>query len=289
MKIVLLGCDGFLGKELDSRLQVPGNEILLVGRRSSSEPNYISTNDPNYLDQIASFSPEIVINAMAAWGSQTSQLEILEANLLTPAKLFFALSNQPITWIQCNSYYNYTYDEIGIDRDDYSLLRRHFTEMASEMSKANISRFFEIRLPHLVGANQPPEKIIPQLVSSLKSGVTLELGSGNQVIPMLHVSDAARQIIWMAENKNSYPRQKTLFASIPVSQLSIKMIVNQLEILYGNQGNFRFGQIEDRIHEQYMNTKFGGIQILLQQATLYSLEEILLEYLSKNRDLHEIS
>lgn len=277
MKILILGASGFLGKELTRFLETHENQILKVGRNATiqSSSTYLSANNPNYLDKIADFNPEIVINAMAAWGSNKSTLEILEGNLLRPLEIFALFEKKKILWVQCNSYFNYWYEQKGTDRDQYSMYKRHFTEIAIGSSNTSLTRIIDLRLPHLTGAKQPKDKIIPQIIHALISQKPLNLSSGNQVIPITHVSNVAGQIQELIAGSGHLVSNYEVCYCPPVAQISLREIVAHLENMTGLTGQFNFGFMPDRTYEDYVNVRFSGKVLNSVQSTSLDLEMTL--------------
>lgn len=283
MKILILGATGFLGAELVNILRQEQNQLLLVGKRPRNlmPHHYVSTQDLGLIAQIKKFSPEIVINAMGSWGDHLSSDELFEANFGVALRIFNELQNNLIHWVQCNSYFNYTFDETNEDRNLYSMYRRKFVDYSMALSENSNVRFSEIRLPHLVGGTQPQGRLIQLAAHSLKTNQALDLGSGSQILPLLHVVDAARQIVWIAMQSCNIPGY-FLFASEPLCQMSVREIMDHLIAVSGRQAVFNFSALSDRRQENYEKIKFNGEKLVMNNVVSIGLDQILNEYFRKD-------
>lgn len=292
MRILLLGSTGFLGKEILQMIDIESNHVLCVGRHKEvvQSSRYLSTENPRYLNEIADFQPDVVINAMAAWGKDRNELELASGNLIHPLEIITTLETSIYKWIQCNSYFNYWYERNGYDRDLYSMYKRHFTEIASNHANETNSILIDVRLAHLVGANQNNNQIIPRMINAISQGIPLQMSSGKQFLPLIHVSDAAAKICSLIDSSlvtqhkvNKYWRCHTA----PVAQLSLKTIANKLEDLMGVEGRFYFDSALDRTTEDYVPVVFESDPITHNSLSMNEIDAVFRDCISGQKTIND--
>jgi nucleoside-diphosphate-sugar epimerase len=265
----VLGAKGFLGQELVKNLRDSNFNVLALHRISEN-----STSNLELLsDQLVKFQPRVVVNCMASWGSATSIEQQIDSNLFTPLGLFLNLPSETKTWLQCNSYFNKYFERVGVDKDDYSGLRRTFTELAIKISH-NKREFaiHELHLPHLIGKGQRDSNLVSLALKALESGRRLEVGSGKQVIPVLSVADAAEAIKRQLSSKFTKSFVKTDVN--PVEELTVRNLLAKLAATSSKKLDVDFDAKRDRPNEFY-DSIFPTIGQEDKISTYKSLDETL--------------
>lgn len=222
------------------------------------------------------FAPEIIINCMASWGVNSSPESQLDSNLLTPLGVLLNIPQETKLWVQCNSYFNKYYEKFGSDKDQYSRLRRVFTEQATYLAAANRSiAIHEVMLPHLVGAGQRSTNLVPSAFTAFRSNSKLSVGSGNQVIPILSVQDAAFEII----SKTGMLAEGTFKQSDvnPVVEITVRKLLERIQTAVSSDVNVDFDSSRDREKEFYEGI-YGTVGFGEANKNYKSLEEILGEF-----------
>lgn len=177
-KIVILGGNGFIGNSLYNHLNSQYNTIK-IGHKTE-----------NALDIIKSFEPTTIINCSASRPDATFK-ESLEANLMYQTDFLnsIILEGKPVLkWIQVGSYF-----EIQIKNgrnDNYSVHKNIFRAILDDAYNKNLINLTTIILPHVFGPGENPNRIISTLTRELKEGRAVSVSSGEQYLPILHISDA---------------------------------------------------------------------------------------------------
>ena len=181
--VLLLGANGFIGRKIvdlvDSKYR-----IIPVKRDLQRKQAFLEENRP------------IAIINCAASDHNAGLDDSLLVNIDYPLKWLEALqrsANLEIKWIQAASYYEL---QIPYGRKDfYSIHKMEFrTNLLSAMKSSNFEPIV-VFLPHIFGEGQKPTSLLPSLIRYLREGDELNLTTGRQFLPLLHVDDAARALI----------------------------------------------------------------------------------------------
>jgi len=199
MSILVLGGRGFLGQTLVEHFNAAGVYPCLVIRGEETEfGSWIHVKGcGKHGKQFESCSPTVVINAAATW--KTTDTSVLKRdNFDFPQLVLQHLGGNPTRWIQTNSFFNYAFDLEGFDLDPYAYWRRQASEKIQNLSTDRGFEFSEIRLPHLIGGSSDRDRMVPALVRALVENRNFDINRPNVFLPVVHVSDAARQIALLA-------------------------------------------------------------------------------------------
>lgn len=275
-RILILGFSGYLGKEVQKNLG-PENVYMGVSTTQKDETiKNISPFDITFRDDIRKFRPDIVLNMAASWINPTKNKDQMEfSNYILPILVAEIVMEFKPIWYQVNSYYNYFFDEFGYDKDIYSALRRQATDYLR-------TRFdlIEFHLPHILGSDDKPFRIFPVIINSLLSNIAVDLTSGNQFLPILHVCDAARIISSEIEN----PLTRVIDIK-PTACETIKSFALQInKILVGDFNLLKFGMIPDSPNEIYkketITSHYFGKSSQYEVFALQNIKSIILSYVT---------
>lgn len=281
-KILLLGGNGFLGKQLQALLDPLSFEVLLVTRTLNNQSTFpqIQTTDSTWLDSIALFDPDITVNMLAAWGPKINDAELWVSNFSLAEQVSSAIGRNKVHhWIQCNSYFNYFFDISGEDKDQYSYLRRIFTEqlIANFQESWAIS---ELRLPHLTGVGQSKTQLLPNLIEAIFLNQKMELSSGTQYLPTATARNISEDILKVISSPRFIGHKYWKIA--PTEQLTIRQIVEIIEKVSARKANVVFGALEDRDKEFYSSIAFLGEEIDSNSNARIRINQVVEEYLDVN-------
>lgn len=181
--VLLLGANGFIGRKI---LNVAESKYRIIPVKRDLQQKQA------FLEEVR---PVAIINC-AASEHQAGYDESYFVNIDYPLKWLEALERIPklgVKWIQAASYFEL---QIPFGRiDHYSI---HKMEFRTKFLSAKKSQRFEptaVFLPHIFGDGQKPNALFPSLIRHLKEGDVLNLTTGRQYLPLLHVDDAANALI----------------------------------------------------------------------------------------------
>ena len=190
--VLVLGGGGYVGSHF--RNTYPGDHYIFI-RHSD-----IKSIRPEFYKQV-----KTILN-LSASKLHASKEESRAANFGFPKEILQQFSNQPIKWVQAASYY-----ELQVTKgrsDNYSLdklaFRNFLVELAADKQDLTITALF---LPHIFGGSEAESRIIPTL-KKMNDGTDVVLGGKNQLLPILHITDAVRALYQalMTEQELCTPR-----------------------------------------------------------------------------------
>jgi nucleoside-diphosphate-sugar epimerase len=176
--VLVLGGSGYVGSHFRSKF--PGNNFIFLKHQDEKSLQYQVYTKVN-----------IVLNLSSSKLSASPQ-ESRTANFDYPNRILKRVIDHPVKWIQVASYY-----ELQVPKgrnDHYSLDKLNFRifleELATQNQNLNVTSLI---FPHIFGGSENKSRIIPTL-TKMNNGEKVILGGQNQLLPILHISDAVRAL-----------------------------------------------------------------------------------------------
>lgn len=274
-RVLILGASGRLARQITLSLGVNW-EVIGVGRDDRSrlprEVRYFSRFDSEAIAYLRLWRPNVVLNLAATWRGAANR-DIWKSSFEFPTLVAATLRRISTLWVQVDSYYNIYHELYGVDKDFYSQTKRVFFESLQAQDQG--FKKVQILAPHLVGKNEPEGRLFQALVSGLSSWRVVELSSGDQFVPYVHLADAAAQIVGILE--------KARISGLTVERIQLQRldcqtpreIARQVAALLGADPNLlRFGQVPEREREFCSPVPLDGIEKWLAEPMM-TLREIV--------------
>lgn len=202
-KLLVLGARGRLGKAFIDR-HSKSFEIIEFGskERLPQGGREYHSQISSLMDLFVNNRPDLIMNLAAVWGPSVSNDEIWEAGYEFPKRVLelFEEQNQGVRWIQVDSYYNLYSDLYGVDKDFYSRTKRIFFELLAN-SKSQVAPV-QVIAPHLVGPSEPANRFFRVLTEGIFNRQIVHLGSADEFLPYLHLTDAAEQLFFICQTRS---------------------------------------------------------------------------------------
>jgi nucleoside-diphosphate-sugar epimerase len=204
-----------------------------------------STELPELVERTDS---DVVINAAVSYGRNEVMSAVVETNTLLPVQLAESLTKKPdALFMHTDTFfakappsYEYLAAYRETKRSAVTLLRM----LDSKLKIVNM------RLEHLYGPYDEPQKFIPHMVQAIVAGISpVALTSGTQRRDLIHVRDAARACRCIIEGISSLSSGFTTLEVGSGESRTIRSIVEQIKALSGSASELRFGAVPDRIGE----------------------------------------
>lgn len=210
LSIALIGANSFLAKELILYFNKNSCKLSLYAREKqdhiNASHNFVKFEYPDLpiiFDELLNFD---VILYTAAAGVQANKNEefkvIYDINFYLPFQIVSYLNNNSYKgkFISFGSYFEignnqdqtpYTEEDIVFSKNN---IPNAYCDSKRLLSRYYINRqyninWFHLILPSLYGNTENKDRLIPYLVSSLKSGLQPKTSSGIQLRQYLHVTD----------------------------------------------------------------------------------------------------
>lgn len=195
-KLLVLGARGRLGKAFIDR-HSKSFEIIEFGskERLPQGGREYHSQISSLMDLFVNNRPDLIMNLAAVWAPSASKDEIWQAGYEFPKRVLGLIKEEDpcVGWIQVDSYYNLHFDLFGVDKDHYSRTKRIFFELL-EKSTSQVAPV-QVIAPHLVGPSEPANRFFRVLTEGIFNRQLFHLGSSNTLLPYLHLTDAADQLL----------------------------------------------------------------------------------------------
>ena len=217
MRVLISGASGFIGTALTQKLLERGDEVIHLVRRDPvhkdsirevrwdpTDPSSVDPHDLRGIDAAFNFSGATVSKR---WTRRYKQViaDTRIGSVRTLNSIFAGMANPPGTVITASG--------LGIygDRGDEQLTERsrpgvgYLAEVAVpwELATAEAGelgcRTLTARFAVVMGASGGP---LSNLVRPFRLGLGGRLGDGRQWSPWVHIDDAARALLFMADNES---------------------------------------------------------------------------------------
>ena len=270
-KILISGINGFLGSQLAKHLHpnfdIIGLEYSLVNLHRIQKDNFeVYSTESNSLESVFEENKLFaIIHAATLYRRQNESLiNLLNTNISLPVQLL-ELSNKYNVEIFLNtdSFFNnpeYSYSYLS----DYTLSKRHALEWIKLSSKSSKCKVVNMKIFHMYGEDDSPQKFIPFIIEKIKSDVSiLDLTPGLQTRDFIYVKDvvaAFEHVINSIELLKQYQNFDIgTGKSSTIKELAtlIKDVANSSTILNFGGLAYREGEIMESKVENFELNKIG--------------------------------
>ncbi|HDL7834888.1 TPA: NAD(P)-dependent oxidoreductase [Yersinia enterocolitica] len=251
MKILITGISGYLGSQLANALM---QEHEVTGTvRSGSEYgrisdikkiNFINISDNNWLDKIASLSPDIVINTAALYGRKGELLsELIDANIQFPLRILEALAaiERKCLFLHCGT-------SLPANVSQYALTKSQFSVLAKKYYSKPDCKFIDLQLEHFFGPFDDQTKFTSYVIHSCSNNIDLKLTAGLQHRDFIYINDLISAFKVIISNQESLVSGESISIGSGHT-ITIRAFVEMVAKAANYQGQLQFGVIPIRENE----------------------------------------
>jgi len=212
MKIFITGATGFIGKHLVNKLVEEGHNITinLFGEEQSPFSNKILTyklNEDNILTDTKYFKQEAfdgIIHLASLYitlHKPEDAIRLIDSNVRFSTYILECASQAKIKWFVntgtfWQNYENADYSPVNL----YAATKQAFESIAKFYIDTNQIKFCTLRLCDTYGPDDTRPKIFNLWNRIAKSGETLEMSAGNQVIDISYIDDIVEAFFMLASH-----------------------------------------------------------------------------------------
>ncbi len=267
--LVITGSTGFLGRHfIDSDFARLHNIYRVVRAERFEQLTSIEQKSKRYIQSAASINeitdflglingPINVVHLATQFASQHSHSDVqpmLDTNVVLPTKLAEALAQTRKDGLFLNistlfqRFEGQEYSPISL----YASTKEAILRILDFYAQSKQMSVVDLTVGDMYGFGDVRPKLIPYLVRALIKEEEVTVGSGSQVLSLLHVKDAVRALIaaielGRQENQNSVMRVGT----IPLRYLTVKELIELMQTISGQKFNIEFDGSRDRPREIY--------------------------------------
>ena len=284
MKTILItGINGFLGshlaKTLASEYKIIGLEYSLDNLSRIEACGFKMYSSETDMERIFTENKIFtIIHAATVYrrDNTVSIDKLIKTNILLPTNLCeLADKHNCKLFINTDTFFNdpasnYTY------LPDYTLSKKHVLEWLKLIPKK--CKLVNMKLFHMYGSDDAPNKFIPQIISSLKNNLPfLDVTLGEQTRDFIYIDDvvSAYQVVI-----RKYSQLRGTYHSFQVAtnnSISIKELLLHLKVITGSSTILNFGAIPYRENELMKSKADNSTLCALGWKPKYTIKEGLQE------------
>ena len=267
--LVITGSTGFLGRHfIDSDFAGLHNIYRVVRTERFEQLTLSEQKSKRFIQSSAGINeltdffglingPINVVHLATQFASQHSLGDVqpmLDTNVALPTKLAEALAKTRKDGLFVNistlfqRFEGQEYSPISL----YASTKEAILRILDFYAQSRQMSVVDLTVGDMYGFGDVRPKLIPYLVRSLLEEEKVTVGSGSQVLSLLHVKDAVRALtaaieLGRQENQSSVVRVGT----IPSRYLTVKELIELMQIISGRKFNIEFDGSRDRPREIY--------------------------------------
>ena len=261
MKILLTGPTGFLGTHL-LRALVENNHMVIGLKRRNSNISKFS----NIKGQVSFFdiedglehlfnqcrNIELVIHTATCYGNKGKPLsEILKTNVLLPLHIMeLASLHKNCTFINTDTFFCKAEDGYAY-LAEYIVTKKLFYQLGTHYALKNNCSFINIRLEHMYGPGDGPEKFIPSILRKMMNHIPeITLTLGEQVRDFVYIDDVVNAYIKIINSRKTMENRGVSYFEVGGGMVhSIKDFVTIAHTMIKSKSNLLFGVLSYRENE----------------------------------------
>lgn len=204
MIVVLTGGTGYVGRHVAARCADLGWQVHVLTRSASRIPEMLAGRVTRHDCEgsvkelatiLAEVEPDCVVHlASASTGIHTAELveQLVEGNIRFPVRLLEAMREVGVNAIvNTGTFWQHYAQERYRPVDFYAATKQAFEDLLRHYTDMHGFRAITLKLYDNYGPRDPRRKIVTGLVEAARSGQTLEMSAGEQLLDLTHVDDLA--------------------------------------------------------------------------------------------------
>lgn len=254
MIVVVTGGTGYVGRYVAAHCLSKGWQVHLLTRPGSVIPEVLNGQVFKHEigDSVATLTRVLTETgaqcllhlASAPPGAHTpeSAARLLESNIRFPTLLLEAMRASSLRCIvNTGTFWQHYNGSRYWPTDFYAATKQAFEDLLSYYTDQHEIRAVTLKLYDTYGADDPRGRIVTGLVEATKSGVTLDLSAGEQVLDLTHVEDIGAAFATAAERVCGLPARSNETFFISGERLSLRQLVAMIDGKSGGRLNVRLG------------------------------------------------
>ena len=262
-RALITGSTGFVGSHLAPALVERGVEVHALVRPTANSDRLaavrehvtVHTVEPN-IDSVhsavAAAAPDVCFHLATHFVAQHALSEIdalAEANIAFPMRLVESLADTGRgRFVNAGSAWQHVESAPYRPKGLYAATKQAFDDVLAAYTWSNRLEVVSLRFFDTYGPNDPRGKVVDALVRAAVQGEPIDMGSGDQLIDLVHIDDAVAALIAAADAPvdGGAPARFAVSSGRPVSLRELAGLVAQAA---GRELDARWGARADRPDE----------------------------------------
>jgi nucleoside-diphosphate-sugar epimerase len=258
MRILLTGASGFIGSHLAQKLANEGVRVIAAVRDTSDLARLRSQTEKIKLFDLGKESvedlflpanrPEAIVHLATCYGRKgESPQEIYRSNLYFPMTLMeAAAAGKELTFINTDTYWPESYGALP----DYALSKKQFLTWGRRFAQRNDIRFVNVRLQHVYGPGDDPDKFFPSLVRDCLANLPeIRLTEGHQKRDFIFITDVVSAYLCVLQGLGILPEGFTELDVGSGTSVTIRELALMIRDATGSSSELKFGALPSRRDE----------------------------------------
>ena len=265
MKILVTGCTGFIGSHLVRRLEEEGHSVWAIVRASSIEEKlpgenvqtYTITNDIQdliaFMDR-ERFDGVIHLASLFLASHKPEDIkDLIESNILFSTTVLEAAVKTEIPWfINTGTFWQHYESKEYSPVNLYAATKQAFEAIAAYYLETSPINFVTLKLSDTFGPGDTRPKIFNLWSKISKSGETLEMSPGEQLIDTSYIDNVIDGFLRLTEllaGESASSIRGRSFALRSNERMSLRELAGVFEEVFGVKMNIDWGKKEYRLRE----------------------------------------
>lgn len=259
MKLLVTGATGFIGKNLLPVLLNNGFEVMALVRNESKMPadlNHtklalVTTNNPQWKEDIKVYSPDVVIHLAAYLTSADNEQainQLIESNILFATHILDALQETEISYfINTGTFAEYYKNEASTDPAYlYAATKTAFRSILAYYQSLLNFNIVNV-IPYTVyGGIDTQKKLIDIIYQSSKQVIPTQMSPGEQLLDFIHIEDVVDFYLTLLGNLKSITATYTEIHLGTGEGTTPKQIARIIESVTNKKTNINWGGLPYR-------------------------------------------
>ena len=205
--VILTGATGFVGREMLSSLISQGLNVIAISRHPELQEDmtnvtWLGWNNYSSIDFLKS-NVSAVINLAICYGhSDESESEVFASNVTLPFQLFRYCIDRGVSKIINADTFSGRPEHRYKYLQSYHQTKNELVSLTKDLVISNDTCFINMRLEHVFGPNDGPNKFISKLISELRTGSeSIALTNGEQKRDFIYIYDVVDAFISAMNHK----------------------------------------------------------------------------------------
>jgi len=269
---LITGATGFVGSHLARRLVLEGWRVHIVSRVDSRLPEveefaYVTNHiydgsTESVVNCVFQAKPDVIFHLASLFLSQHETKDVnslIESNLLFGNQLLEAMKVNQVTNLvntgtSWQHYNNEDYNPVCL----YAATKQAFEAILEYYVQACGIKAITLKLFDTYGPDDPRPKLFSLLSAAARSGQTLDMSGGEQLIDLVHIDDVTEAYLIAAQRLiECKVKQHELYSVSSGNPMPLRDLVELYSEVIGSAVNVNWGARQYRFRE-VMKTWTGG-------------------------------
>jgi CDP-paratose synthetase len=241
MKLLLTGATGFIGTNLQSRLQKDGHDVMTLGRSFN-----------NNAQEITAFMTKEkfdgVIHLASLFLAQHKPEDIknlIESNVLFPTTVLESAVAAKIPWfINTGTFWQHFKNKKYSPVNLYAATKQAFEDIAQYYIESSSINFVTIKLFNVFGPKDPRPKVFNLWLKISQTKETLEMSPGEQIMDITYIDNVIEgyvKMIYLLSKDSKRKLAGKSFAIPSKERMSLKKLATVFEKVTGVKLSIKWG------------------------------------------------